>query len=80
MARKERKGTADARLEGLFAAGDWRDARVEAVRLATSGDEGEREVAQRALARLRPGPSALLAFAGGLLFLAIVAAAGLRMR
>lgn len=80
MARKERKGAAEERLEGLFAAGDWRAARVEAARLAASSVEGEREAAKRALERVRPGPSAVLALAGGLAFLAIVAAAGLWMR
>ncbi len=80
MARKERKGAAEERLEGLLSAGDWRAARVEAARLYTSDVEGERQAAMRALERLRPGPSAVLAFASGLLFLAIVAAAGLWMR
>lgn len=80
MARKERKGAAEERLEGLFAAGDWRLARAEAVQLAGSKAEEEREAAERALSRLRPGPTAVLALAGGLVFLAIVAAAGLRLR
>jgi hypothetical protein len=80
VARKERKGAAEERLAGLYSAGDWRAARVEAARLAASSVEGEREAAQRALERLRPGPTAVLAFVGGLVFLAIVAAAGLWMR
>jgi hypothetical protein len=80
VARKERKGAAEERLEGLLAAGDWRSAKVEAGRLATSGVDGERAAAERALSRLRPGPTAILAFAAGLGFLAAVAAAGLRMR
>jgi hypothetical protein len=85
VARKERKGAAVERLEGLLAAGDWRAARAEAARLAGSavdgpGAEGEREAVDLARSRLRPGPTALLAFAGGLVFLAVVAAAGLRMR
>jgi hypothetical protein len=80
VARKERKGAAEERLEGLLSAGNWRAARVEATRLAASSVEGEREAAKRALHRLRPGPTAVLAFAGGLAFLAIVAAAGLWMR
>ena len=61
MARKERRSAADERIEGLIEAGDWRQAR----RVAP------------ALARLRPGPTAVLAFGAGLVFLAIVAAAGL---
>jgi DNA-binding LacI/PurR family transcriptional regulator len=80
VARKERKGAAEERLEGLLAAGDWHGARAEADRLAGSKVGEEREAAERALSRLRPGPTAILAFAGGLAFLAIVAAAGLRMR
>ncbi len=80
MARKERKGAAEARLEGLLGAGDWRAARVEAARLAASDVEEDREAAARALSRLRPGPSAVLAFVVGLAFLAIVAAVGLWMR
>lgn len=81
MARKdkERRGAGE-RLRGLLAAGDWRAARVEAERLATSGDDVERTVAATALDRLRPGPTAILAFVAGLLFLAVVAAAGLRGR
>jgi len=61
VARKERRSAADERIEGLFLAGDWRQARREAP----------------ALDRLRPGPTAVLAFLAGLVFLAIVAAAGL---
>ena len=85
MARKERKGAAAERLEGLLAAGDWRAARIEVARLAGSevggpGAEGELGTVELARSRLRPGPTALLAFAAGLAFLAIVAVAGLRMR
>jgi hypothetical protein len=80
VARKERKSAADERLEGLLAAGDWRLARTEARALASSGTGPEREAAERALIRLRPGPTAVLAFVAGLLFLAAVAAAGLRIR
>jgi DNA-binding LacI/PurR family transcriptional regulator len=80
VARKERKGAADERLEGLLAAGDWRSAKGEARKLAGSSEEGERSAAERALARLRPGPTAILAFAAGLAFLAAIAASGLRMR
>lgn len=80
MARKDRKGAAEERLEGLLGAGDWRAAKVEAERLAASEDPGAREAAGRALVRLQPNPSARLAFVGGLVFLAIVAAAGLWLR
>ena len=85
MARKERKGTAAERLEGLLAAGDWRAARTEVARLAGSevggpGADGEHGAVELARSRLRPGPTALLAFVAGLVFLAVVAAAGLRMR
>lgn len=80
MARKERKSAAEERLEGLFAAGDWRAARVQATQLAGSSVEGEREAGLRGLARLRPGSSAVQAFAVGLAFLAVVAVAGLWMR
>jgi hypothetical protein len=77
VARKERRGAADERLEGLLAAGDWRRARVEAVALAASGSDAERDVAGRVLARLRPGPTAVWSFVAGLAFLAAVAIAGL---
>jgi hypothetical protein len=77
VARKERRNAADERLEGLFAAGDWRQARVEAQGLAASGSESDRETAGRALDRLRPGPTAVWAFAVGLAFLVAVAVAGL---
>jgi hypothetical protein len=80
VARKDRKGAAEERLEGLLGAGDWRAARVEAERLAASEDPGAREAAARAEVRLAPGPSARLAFVGGLVFLAVVAAAGLWLR
>jgi hypothetical protein len=85
VARKERRDAAVERLAGLVAAGDWRAARTEVARLSGSGGEApggaeEREAIALARSRLRPGPTALLAFAGGLAFLAIVAAAGLRMR
>jgi hypothetical protein len=80
VARKERKSAADERLEGLLTAGDWRLARTEAGVLASSGSEPEREAAARTLVRLRPGPTAVAAFVVGLLFLAAVAAAGLRIR
>ncbi len=85
MARKERKDAAVERLEGLVAAGDWRAARVEVARLAGSGAgspsaDGEPGPVELVRARLRPSPAALLAVAGGLAFLAVVAAAGLRMR
>ncbi len=80
MARKERKNAAEERLEGLLAAGDWRAAKGEARKLAASSVEAERAAAGSALARLRPGPTAILAFGAGLAFLAAVAAAGLRMR
>jgi hypothetical protein len=85
VARKERKDAALERLEGLLAAGDWRAARAEVARLAGAGIDGARVEGEpgavgRARARLRPGPTALLALAGGLAFLAVVAAAGLRMR
>jgi hypothetical protein len=77
VARKERRTAADERIDGLLAAGDWRQARVEAGAMASSGTEAEREAATRALARLRPGPTAVWAFVAGLAFLAAVAAAGL---
>jgi hypothetical protein len=85
VARKERKDAAVERLEGLVAAGDWRAARAELARLAGSEAggpvvEGESGAIDRVRSRLRPSPAALLAFAGGLAFLAVVAAAGLRMR
>jgi len=85
VARKERKDAALERLEGLVDAGDWRAARAEVARLAGSGAgspavEGESGAIERVRSRLRPSPAALLAFAGGLVFLAVVAAAGLRMR
>ncbi len=65
------------RLEGLMDAGDWRAARVEAGRLAASTDSAEREAAAGTARRLRPGPTAILAFAAGLAFLLAVAVAGL---
>jgi len=73
------------RLEGLVAAGDWRAARAEVALLAGPGAgspavEGEGGPVDLVRARLRPNPAALLAFVGGLVFLAVVAAAGLRMR
>jgi hypothetical protein len=77
VARKEHRTAAEARLEGLLAAGDWGGARALAGALAASQSEAEREAAARALPRLRPGPSALGAFLVGLAFLAAVAAAGL---
>ena len=77
MARKERRGAAEERLEGLLAAGDWRHARIEARALASSGSEPERQAAERALVRLRPGPTSVLALVAGLVFLAVVAVAGL---
>ena len=77
MARKERRGAAEERLEGLLAAGDWRHARIEARALASSGSEPERQAAERALVRLRPGPTSVLALVAGLVFLSVVAAAGL---
>jgi hypothetical protein len=77
VARKERRGAAEERLEGLLAAGDWRQARTEALGLAASGSEAERQTAERALVRLRPGPTSVLSLVLGLVFLAIVAAAGL---
>jgi hypothetical protein len=77
VARKERRGAADERLEGLLAAGDWRQARTEARALASSGSEPERQAAERALVRLRPGPTSVLALVLGFVFLAVVAAAGL---
>ena len=77
MARKERKSAAVERLDGLVDAGDWRTARAEVERLAASGDEAERAAAATAKARLRPGPTAVLAFVAGLAFLAVVAAIGL---
>ena len=80
MARKERKSAEADRLEGLLAAGDWRAARVEAGRLASSGDASSQEAAARARDRLRPGPTAILGFVGGLAFLAVVATAGLWLR
>jgi hypothetical protein len=80
VARKERKSAAAERLEGLLTAGDWRLARAEARVLASSGPEPEREAAERVLVRLHPGPTAVMAFVAGLLFLAAVAAAGLRIR
>ncbi len=80
MARKDRKGAAEERLEGLLVAGDWRTARVEASRLAGEPDGPEHDAGLRALERLRPNPSARLALVAGLVFLAVVAAAGLRMR
>ena len=80
MARKERRGAAEERIEGLLAAGDWRHARIEARALASSGSEPERQAAERALVRLRPGPTSVLALVAGLVFLAVVAAAGLWRR
>jgi len=80
VARKERKNASEERLEGLLAVGDWRAARPLAAQLAGSGVEAEREAGKQGLERLRPGPSAVMAFAAGLAFLAVVAAAGLRMR
>lgn len=80
MARKERKSAAEERLEGLLAAGDWHAARPLATQLAGSNVEAERDAGLRGLERLRPGPSAVKAFAAGLAFLAVVAAAGLWMR
>jgi hypothetical protein len=80
VARKERKDAALERLDGLLAEGDWRAARAEAARLLASGTDAERAGAARAAERLRPGPTALLAFGAGLVFLAAVAAAGLWMR
>jgi len=80
VARKERKNAAEERLEGLLAAGDWRAAKVEARKLEGSSVEAERGAAERALVRLRPGPTAILAFGAGLVFLAAIALAGLRMR
>jgi len=80
VARKERKGSAEERLAGLLDAGDWRSAKTEAVGLASSGDEEVRAGAEAALVRLRPSPSAILAFWVGLGFLALVAAAGLWLR
>jgi hypothetical protein len=77
VTRKERRSAADERLEGLLAAGDWRQARTEARALASSGSEPERQAGERAIVRLRPGPTAVLALVLGLVFLAIVAAAGL---
>ena len=65
MARKERKGAAEERLEGLLAAGDWRSAKGEARKLAGSSVDGERSAAERALVRLRPGPTAIWAFGLG---------------
>ncbi len=80
MARKERKDAAVERLEGLVAAGDWRAARAEVARIQASGTDAERAAAAPVAARLRPGPTAILAFVAGLVFLALVAAAGLWMR
>ena len=78
MARKERKGAAEERLEGLArapATGGMRASRH--VPWPASGSEPERQAAERALVRLRPGPSSVMAFVAGLVFLAVVAAAGL---
>jgi hypothetical protein len=80
VARKERKGGAAARLEAEMAAGDWRAARGAAEALAASGGDEERSVAAGVLERLRPGPTARLAFVAGLVLFAIVAAAGLTHR
>jgi len=80
VARKERKNAAEERLEGLLAAGDWGAAKAEARKLEGSSVDGERAAAERALVRLRPGPTAILAFGAGLVFLAGIALAGLRMR
>jgi hypothetical protein len=77
---KERKNAAEERLEGLLVAGDWQAAKREARKLEGSSVDGERAAAERALSRLRPGPTAILAFVAGLVFLAAVAVAGLRMR
>jgi hypothetical protein len=77
---KERKNAAQERLEGLLVAGDWHAAKREARKLEGSSVDGERAAAERALSRLRPGPTAILAFVAGLVFLAAVAVAGLRMR
>ncbi len=80
MARKEQRTKAEVRVEGLLDAGDWRQAREEASRLAAAGTEGERAFAGPILSRLGAGPSAKLAFAVGLAFLALVAAVGLHHR
>jgi DNA-binding LacI/PurR family transcriptional regulator len=80
VARKERRTAADERLEGLLAAGAWKQARVEARTMAASGPEADRQAAERALVRLRPGPTAVMAFLVGLAFLAVVAVAGLWLR
>jgi hypothetical protein len=77
VARKERKDAAIERLGGLVDAGDWRAARAEAERIAATGDAAEKAAAALVAERLRPGPTAILAFAAGLAFLAVVAAAGL---
>ncbi len=58
-------------------AGDWRAARVEAGRMADSVDPAEREAAAGTARRLRPGPTAVLAFFAGLAFLLVVAVVGL---
>ncbi len=71
---------AAARLEAEMAAGNWRAARGDAEALAASGGEEERSVAAVVRERLRPGPTARLAFVAGLVLFAIVAAAGLTHR
>lgn len=75
--RKEQRSGGEARLQGLYEAGDWRRARAEARRLAAEGADGERGLAAEVLRRLRPEPGAVAAAAAGLVLLAIVAALGL---
>ena len=78
MAKKERRGSPAARLEGLYDAGDWRAARAEALRLRDG--PGERALADAGLERMRPDASAVWAAAAGLALLVAVALLGLFLR
>ncbi|HVP66869.1 MAG TPA: hypothetical protein VMT17_06370 [Anaeromyxobacteraceae bacterium] len=79
MAKRDRKAGADLRLQGLFEAGDWRQARAEARRLRASSPEAEPAV-REVVERMRPDPSAVWAGAVGVLLLAAVASLGLLHR
>lgn len=78
--RKEQRGADVVRLQALYDAGDWRDARRAARRLAESASEPDRILAAALLRRLRPEPAALLAASAGFVLLGVVAALGLFFR
>jgi hypothetical protein len=80
VARKERKGGAVARLEAEMAAGDWRAARGDAEALSGTVGEEDGAVVARLRERLRPGPTARLAFLAGLALFVVVAVLGLSHR